>query len=162
MPATLRRRGRPPGSRHSRDGQWFNAPAARTRLTEIDHELERLRSERALLVQVLGQVTGPSARSSSDRSAGAPARGPLAKSRPSMLDLLARIMTSGPADKGWAVGELRDQLLKTDPVRASAANASALISSALVQALRAKTPRFVGTKGGRGHAREYRLAPGAQ
>jgi hypothetical protein len=75
-----------------------------------------------------------------------------------MLDLLERIITNGPANKGWTVGELRDELAKLDSVRASVANASSLISSALVQALRAKRPRFSGGKGGRGHARKYRLA----
>jgi hypothetical protein len=87
-------------------------------------------------------------------------RGRPRNGRPSMLDLLAQVISSGPANKGWTVGELRDQLLKIDPARASAANASALISSALVQALRAKSPRFTGSKGGRGHARLYRLALG--
>jgi hypothetical protein len=77
-----------------------------------------------------------------------------------MLDLLARIIDGGPPNKGWTVGELRDRLRAIEPARAAPANASALISSALVQALRAKSPRFVGTKGGRGHAREYRLALG--
>jgi hypothetical protein len=77
-----------------------------------------------------------------------------------MLDLLARIIDSGPPNKGWTVGELRSALVTLEPARAAPSNASALISSALVQALRAKNPRFVGTKGGRGHAREYRLALG--
>ena len=77
-----------------------------------------------------------------------------------MLDLLERIISQGPPNQGWTVGELRDALVKIDPVRAGVSNASSLISSALVQALRAKTPRFVGGKGGRGHARKYRLALG--
>jgi hypothetical protein len=165
-PPPVRRRGRPPGSRNrSTDGRWFNAPAARSRLSQIERELEWLRSERALLVQVLRQITGlaaaPAGGAGASKTPALSRRGRLSHRRPSMLDLLARIIANGPASKGWAVGELRDQLLKVDPVRASAANASALISSALVQALRAKTPRFVGTKGGRGHAREYRLAPAA-
>ena len=75
-----------------------------------------------------------------------------------MLDLLERIIAQGPASKGWTVGELREELAKIDPSRAGVGNASSLISSALVQALRAKHPRFVGGKGGRGHARKYRLA----
>ena len=154
--SSTRRRGRPPGShRGVLDGQWFNAPAAHSRLNEIDRELERLRGERALLVQVLGQIRAAGTRGG--RGFQGPPGG--REKRPSMLDLLARIIRAGPAGKGWTVGELRDELIKVDPGRASAANASALISSALVQALRAKTPRFVGTEGGRGHAREYRLSP---
>jgi hypothetical protein len=129
---------------------------------QIDGELERLRSEQALLVQVIGQSAGAAARSAPRALPGMPrARRRGRNGRPSMLDLLARIITAGSPNKGWTVGELRNQLLKTDPARAAAPNASALISSALVQALRAKNRRFVGTKGGRGHARQYRLALGA-
>jgi hypothetical protein len=164
--ALIRRRGRPPGSKNrSFDSQWFNAPAARSRLSQIDRELERLRSERALLVQVLGQITGPLAAPSLSAVSSAEPIPPVRRGRrprngrTSMLDLLAQIISAGPSTRGWTVGELRDELVKADPARASAPNASALISSALVQALRAKTPRFVGSKGGRGHAREYRLAP---
>jgi hypothetical protein len=159
--APVRRRGRPPGPKNrSADGQWFNAPAARSRLSQIDRELDQLRSERALLTQILGQITGSRAGGADPMASLVPAarRGRPRNGRPSMLDLLARVISGGPANKGWTVGELRDQLLKIDPARASAANASALISSALVQALRAKSPRFTGSKGGRGHARQYRLA----
>lgn len=75
-----------------------------------------------------------------------------------MLDLIEKVMMSDSVEKAWTVGELRANISKIDPSRVSAANASALISSALAQALRAKQPRFQGSKGGRGHAREYRLA----
>jgi hypothetical protein len=74
-----------------------------------------------------------------------------------MLDIIEKVMQGQPSRR-WTVGELRDEMLKVAPDRASAGNASALISSALVQALRAKTPRFSGSRGGRGHARKYRLA----
>jgi hypothetical protein len=74
-----------------------------------------------------------------------------------MLDIIEKVMQGQPSRR-WTVGQLRDEMLKVAPERASAGNASALISSALVQALRAKTPRFTGSRGGRGHARKYRLA----
>lgn len=157
-----KRRGRPRGSKN-RGSQWFNAAAARLRLSQLDRELEQLRMERALLVQVLGQGRAVSPAHALLAAGAAPHRTGRAgrrtrDGRPSVLDLLERIISQGPPNKGWTVGELRDQLKTIEPSRANAVNASALISSALVQALRAKKARFIGSKGGRGHAREYRLA----
>jgi hypothetical protein len=161
------RRGRPLGSKNrSAAPHWFNPAAARNHLQHIEREIERLNHERALIGQLLGQAFGrlkgvASSISSSISGTFAPPRRAGRKPRgggPSMLDLLERIIANGPANKGWTVGELRDELAKLDSVRASVANASSLISSALVQALRAKRPRFAGGKGGRGHARTYRLA----
>jgi hypothetical protein len=74
-----------------------------------------------------------------------------------MLDVIETVMRRSKPGGSWTVGELRDELVKVAPERVSAANASALISSALVQALRAKKPRFKGGRGGRGRARKYRL-----
>jgi hypothetical protein len=166
-PASAARRSRPRNSgRNSRRSRiragisrWFDASAARAHLQQIDREMTRLTQERELIMHVLGRpiaavanwlnksVTGPRRPGRRPRGGG-----------PSMLDLLERIIAQGPAGKGWTVGELREQLSKLDPIRATTANASALISSALVQALRAKRPRFIGSKGGRGHARKYKLA----
>jgi hypothetical protein len=163
MPKTTsmgRRRGRPPKN------SWFNPNAARGRLQELDRAMETLQSERALLEQILGQArtqrsNGVLPRAEVVRAvAGARARrGGKRRGRrggPSLLDVIEKIMAAQSA-KRWTVGELREEMLKVVPDRASAANASALISSALVQALRAKSPRFAGSRGGRGHARKYRL-----
>jgi len=155
------RRGRPPKN------SWFNPQAAHGRLQELDLALQALEAERALLQQILSGAGAlvaqrlaslPGAR----RVAAAIASRRRGRRRgrnggPSLLDIIEKIMQGQPSRR-WTVGELRDEMLKVAPDRASAGNASALISSALVQALRAKAPRFSGSRGGRGHARKYRLA----
>jgi hypothetical protein len=130
--------------------------------------METLQAERALLEQILGRGNTTSAiravarRKVARAVVGAKVRRGRRRGRgggPSLLDVIEKIML-GQSARRWTVGELRKEMLKVAPERASAGNASALISSALVQALRAKTPRFGGSKGGRGHARKYRLAAG--
>ena len=163
IPSLKRRRGRPPKN------TWFNQVAAHGRLQELDRLVEGLQAERVLLQQILGRVVGAVASVLPGASNGSKTRRSVvvvAKRRgrrrgrgggPSLLDIIEKIMRAQP-NRRWTVGELRDEMLKVAPDRASAGNASALISSALVQALRAKTPRFSGSRGGRGHARKYRLA----
>jgi predicted NBD/HSP70 family sugar kinase len=161
MSVPKRRRGRPP--KHS----WFNPTAAHGRLQELDRIVEGLQAERALLQQILGRAvqaiaTGARTTVSKLQRATVVVGGRRGRRRgrgggPSLLDIIEKVMQGQPSRR-WTVGELRDEMLKVAPDRASAANASALISSALVQALRAKKPRFSGSKGGRGHARKYRMA----
>ena len=158
IPGPKRRRGRPP--KHS----WFNTSAAHSRLAELDRIVEGLQAERELLRQILGHAVAalsPAAVAKGRKSVVVVTR---RRGRrrgrgggPSLLDIIEKVMQGDPSRR-WTVGELRDEMLKVAPDRASAGNASALISSALVQALRAKAPRFAGSRGGRGHARKYRLA----
>ncbi|MHB1846473.1 MAG: hypothetical protein ACYCWW_16750 [Deltaproteobacteria bacterium] len=143
-----------PASTHS----WINLPAARARLAEITRQLAALEGERAVLQSVLGaRTTGGRL---AGRAQGRPGRPPgrPARGGPSLLDIITDVMKAGSPSKGWTVGELRVEIAKRDPAKVAAPNASALVSSALVQALRAKRPRFTGSRGGPGHPRKYRLA----
>jgi len=163
-----RRRGRPAGSRNkARESNWFSPTAVRARLGQIDRELEVPRAERVLLLQVLGQqplASAPPSVQPRSLPAGSRGRRRSREGGSTLLDLLAQVIERGVPNRGWSVGELRDELAKVAPERLKVPNASSLISAALGQSLRSKSPRFVGTKGSRGRAREYRLAlrpPGA-
>ena len=148
MTTTRRRTGRP-----SKDALgWINLPAAHSRLAEIGRTIQELEAERSMLRQILGRASVPSA--AAPRARGRRPQG----GGPSMLDAISQVIAGGSASKGWRVGELRDALAKIYPDKVSAPNASALISSALVQSLKAKQPRFTGSKAGPGRPRKYKLA----
>jgi hypothetical protein len=75
-----------------------------------------------------------------------------------MTETVEAIMEAQPHKLSWTIAEIHEALRRSYPDKVKRGNASALISSALIQALRAKTPKFESTPGSRGHARHYRLA----
>lgn len=160
---------------------WINLPAAQHRLGEIDRLLDGMEVERAMIQKVLASFEGPTDASPAGTARPVVSGPPVPVRRPSvapapptpvrrrqvrvgglsLLEAVTEVMAQAPMTKEWGVGELRNALLKVHPEKVSAPNASGLISSALIQSLRAGQTRFSGTEARRGTARKYRLGPSA-
>jgi len=139
---------------------WFDSTAARKRLSQLDGELQKLQSERALIEQLLvlggaGQP-GTAPRRGRPPKGSPPRRGRLPKGRrgrppgakgPSLVGLIIEALKAGPP-AGRTVAEVIGHIRKSHPDRVSASNASATISAAMAQARKAKKPKIKVVKQG--------------
>jgi hypothetical protein len=136
---------------------WFNPRAAKARLQDIDAEIAQLHQERALLWRLLGPGSGAAG---SPATSGGARRGrpPGKRTGPTLSSLLAEAIQAGPSGKSWTAGELVAAVEKAHPGRLPGKAASGLVSAALAQAMRGKTPVFAARKTPGKRSKLYRLA----
>ncbi|MHB8420533.1 MAG: hypothetical protein ACYDCL_20865 [Myxococcales bacterium] len=150
-----------PRSQNHSSYTWIDGARARERLGEIDRSISALEAERAAIRSALGSLR-PAA--PAWRAAPRPETQPRPSKRrakrggPTLVDLIVQALTHAPK-AGATVGQIRADIARSHPERVAADNASALLSSAIAQAMRAKAPRVkVLSRGGKGVPSRYAVA----
>ena len=140
-------------------GSWIDLPVAERRLAEIDRELERVTSEKALIELVLGKAgvaTVMAANPSDSEHQVATLRAfPMPKRHVPLADLVVEALRLAPPE-GRTVGEILRHIVAHHPERASDLRLSATVSSAIAKARATKNPRIqIVKRGHKGEASRY-------
>jgi hypothetical protein len=143
---------------------WLDLAAAKKRLSELDGEVQKLQAERVLIESVLKSVGGarpaPAPVAPAPKKRGRPRSQPGTRgaSKSSLVGLIVEALRFAPAG-GMTVAEIIAHIARRNPDRVSASNISALISSAIAQARKAKKPKIkVVKQGGPGVPSRYGTA----
>jgi hypothetical protein len=145
---------------------WLDLSAAKKRLSQIEGELQKLQAEHVLIESVLKSVgdrspaAAPVARPQEPKRRGRPPSQPTTggRSKMSLVGLIVDALRFAPAS-GMTVAEIIAHIARRHPDRVSASNISALISSAIAQARKAKKPKIkVVKQGGPGVPSRYGAA----
>jgi hypothetical protein len=143
---------------------WLDLSAAKKRLSQLDGEVQQLQAERVLIESILKSVgdgrPAPAPVSPGPKRRGRPRSQPGTGGRPktSLVGLIVDALRFAPSG-GMTVAEIIAHIARRHPDRVSASNISALISSAIAQARKAKKPKIkVVKQGGPGVPSKYGAA----
>jgi hypothetical protein len=146
---------------------WLDLPAAKKRLSQLEGEVQKLQAERALIESVLKGVgdksvgdARPAPLSEAPKKRGRPRSQPGkgGRSKVSLVGLIVDALRFAPSS-GLTVADIIAHIARRHPDRVSASNISALISSAVAQARKAKKPKIkVIKQGGPGVPSRYGAA----